>query len=143
MPWIVDGNNLGGAIDGARGARDRAAVWRRVFAWAGGRRRVVVVFDGAPEPDIPERLGSVEVRWAVGIAADEVVRRVVSRRPRDWRVVTDDRRLQEVCRDLGAKVVSARDWVGREQGESSDVAADKVDGTVDVDDWLQWFERQR
>jgi hypothetical protein len=139
MPWIIDGSNVGGVLAGAAGARDRALVWRTVFAWAGGRRQVVLVFDGAAEPAIPDRLGGVEVRWATGRAADEVVRRTVARKAREWRVVTDDRALREACRDLGAKVMGVREWLGPPRRAPTTLAEPKGEPDVDVDDWLAWF----
>jgi hypothetical protein len=143
MPWIIDGSNVGGVLAGAAGARDRALVWRTVLAWAGGRRRVVLVFDGAADPAIPERMGQVEVRWATGRSADDVVRRTVAKRPREWRVVTDDRALRAVCRDLGAKVVGVREWLGSPRPPGETPTGAKADPNVDVDDWLTWFRASK
>lgn len=139
MPWVIDGSNVGGVLAGAAGARDRALVWRTVFAWAGGRRRVVLVFDGAADPAIPDRLGQVEVLWATGRPADEVVRRTVAKRPREWRVVTDDRALRVACRDLGAKVIGVREWLGPPRAAPLGSPDTKGEPHVDVDDWLAWF----
>lgn len=144
MPWVFDGSNVGGVLGGARGARDRATVWQKVFAWARGRRRVVLVFDGAAEPGIPDRLGTVEVRWALAQSADEVVRRLVARRPREWHVVTNDRALREACRDLGASVLGVRDWLGTLEMTPANATEDneKADVPVDVAEWERWFERE-
>lgn len=139
MPWVIDGSNVGGVLAGAAGARDRALVWRTVFAWAGRRRRVVLVFDGAADAAIPDRLGQVEVLWATGRPADEVVRRTVAKRPREWRVVTDDRALRVACRDLGAKVIGVREWLGSPRTPPFGSPDTKGEPHVDVDDWLAWF----
>lgn len=149
MPWVIDGSNVGGVLArGREGTRDRMAVWRQVFAWAAGRRRVVLVFDGAPADEpIPAHSGRVEVRYAVGISADAAILRAISPRARDWHVVTDDRALAAQAREAGARVHGAFEWLAasaRPTGEDGAVRGKSGSGgPVDVDDWLDWFERHR
>lgn len=142
--WIVDGSNVGGALAGEQGARDRRAVWGLVSAWA-ARRRVVVVFDGPADLDLPTRLGGLEVRWSGRRSADQVILAAIRERPRSWRVVTDDRTLAAACRHLGAKVETARAWIAaatpRPANQAAGVEAKASDAPIDAEDWLAWFAR--
>ncbi len=115
---MIDGSNLGGATGGRRGARDAVAVVQRLQPWARGRReRLVVVFDGAPDPAVAKRYGALEVAWsgAGRSADDEIVRRLeASARgstAADWVVVTNDRELARRCREAGARVEGAAELV--------------------------------
>ncbi|HEX4954364.1 MAG TPA: NYN domain-containing protein [Thermoanaerobaculia bacterium] len=103
LSFLVDGSNLGGVAASRAGSRDAAAVLQRLLPWARMRAEVVVVFDGPPRPDVAERYGSVEVRFAGARSADEVILELVAARPRHWTVVTNDAALSRASRDLGAK----------------------------------------
>ena len=113
MSYLIDASNLGGALAGARGARDARAVLAFLAPWARGRGRVLVVFDGPERPEIARRYGPVEVRWSGARAADDVVVEIVTREPRGWTVVTGDRELARRCRDAGAQVEPAAALAGR------------------------------
>lgn len=101
MPWILDGNNLAGG-------RDRERVRRAALALARAERvRLVVFFDGAPPPGVPqiERLGAVEIRYVRN--ADQAIVELLGSRGQGWRVATDDRELAGRVRGTGATVVDA------------------------------------
>jgi hypothetical protein len=139
MPIAIDGSNLGGALGGRRGARDPQAVLARLLPWLRGRRgRVVLVFDGAPRPDVAARYGAVEVRWSGAEDADAVLLRLVSRGAADWWVATNDRALGARCRALGARVLSVAETLARARpkGPASKTGAD---GPVDVAFWERFF----
>ena len=104
MPWIVDGNNV------ARGG-DREAVRRAALAVARQERvRLVVFFDGRPPAgaDAVERLGAVEVRYAVD--ADAAILGLIGGGGTGWLVATDDRALADRARALGARAVPAAEF---------------------------------
>jgi hypothetical protein len=146
VPFIVDGSNLGGALAGAAGVRDRAAVVRRLLPWARRRSRVVVVFDGPREPAVAERYGALEVHFGGGVSADDVILRLLGPRAADWQVVTGDSALAAACRERGARVVSPARFLerleqaGRPEGEAG--PGSTADPTVDVEEWEAYFRRR-
>jgi predicted RNA-binding protein with PIN domain len=114
MPYLIDASNLGGVLDGARGARDAERIVAFLVDWARTRGRAVAVFDGVAQPRVAERYGALEVVWSgAGRAADEEIVRRAANRPRDWIVISDDRELRRRCRDLGARVETARAFAHR------------------------------
>lgn len=132
MPWLVDGNNLGGG-----GSREE--VRSAVLALAHRERiRIVLFFDGAPPPGVPEveRLGPVQVRYVPN--ADEGIVRFLGERGRGWTVATDDRQLSRRVRDTGAAAVSADAF--REKLSSTGGAGGRAPGgPVDVAGELEYF----
>jgi predicted RNA-binding protein with PIN domain len=113
VSYLIDGSNLGGVAGGARGARDAEAVVRWLLPWARSRARVILVFDGPPQPKIAQRYGSVEVRFAAPESGDALIERLLGRSGKGWTVVTEDAALARTCRDLGAKVLAASQLIVR------------------------------
>ena len=153
MPFLVDGSNLGGVTGGAPGSRDRAAVLALLLPWA-RRRRVTVVFDGPPDDHTATSYGNLEVRFAAGRPADQLILSLLGHRPRDWTVVSDDRDLLGECKARGAGVVTATDLAAQLVGArlareatrgaaAGRRAAMQREGPVDVADWEEWFRRGR
>jgi hypothetical protein len=151
MPYLVDGSNLGGVVGGAAGARDRPAVLGLLLPWA-RRRRVTVVFDGPPDPGLATSYGALELRFAVGRSADQLILGLLGRRPADWTVVSDDRDLLAACRGRGARVLLATELLARLAAGAGEIASAAVpaaraaprrEGPVDVADWEEWFRRGR
>lgn len=151
MPFLVDGSNLGGVTGGAPGSRDRAAVLALLLPWA-RRRRVTVVFDGPPDERTATSYGSLDVRFAGGRPADQVILALLGHRPRDWTVVSDDRDLLGECKARGARVTTASAFAeellaARHRREptrgaaAGRRAAAQREGPVDVADWEEWFRR--
>jgi predicted RNA-binding protein with PIN domain len=115
LPYLVDGNNVMGQRVGWH--RDRAGARRRLlgelarFARGEGTP-VAVVFDGAPDPAVPDDacVDGVHVYYAApGTDADTRITRLVaaaavSAKPT---VVTSDRRLAATVQALGARVIRA------------------------------------
>jgi predicted RNA-binding protein with PIN domain len=115
---VVDGNNVMGSRPDGWG-RDPAAAARRLVGQLGEWSErtvddVLVVFDGAPPPDMPapER---VEVRFARrrgrDTADDDIAALVgADREPGRLLVVTSDAELARRVREHGAQVAGAR-WL--------------------------------
>lgn len=138
MPRIVDGDNLLGAWPG----RKRSDAERRLLVHEAGRRaaqerrRIVLVFDGcSPTPYPP---GSDVLFSGAGKEADDVILSFL-RRQEDragWTVVTNDRRLADQSRWLGARIERCdlfRAWLGQTASEEKPGRPD------DVDYWLGVF----
>jgi predicted RNA-binding protein with PIN domain len=113
---VVDGNNvMGSRPDGWW--RDRAGAARRLVEqlgdWAARTDHdVLVVFDGAPVPSMPDR-ARVEVRFArrrgPDAADDDIVEIAAAAEPPPC-VVTSDAELARRVREHGAEVAGAR-WL--------------------------------
>ena len=145
LPYLIDGSNLGGALAGSRGARDRELVVEWVLAWSRAGRRAVVVFDGPEDPALARGYGRVALRFSGGRSADAVIRSLVERDPSRWIVVTDDRALRRAGREAGARVLRARELVRSASSDPPEPAAsgqEKPAGPVDVDDWLEFFSSE-
>lgn len=158
VAYLVDGNNVIGQTPGWH--RDKPGSRRRLlgelaaFA-AATRARVTVVFDGAPDADVPDGSAyrGVKVYYpGRGSDADSVIERLVAsaRDRRGITVVTSDRRLAAECRELGARTVRSGEF--RKQMAATAPSAGAGDpGEADapaegsVDDWFKYFgiERER
>lgn len=144
MPYLVDGSNLGGALAGAAGARDRGVVLRLLLDFARGGRRVVVVFDGPPDETLARAYGPLRVRFAGARPADEVILSLLGRRAGDWWVVSEDRALLAACRERGAHTLGAAELLARHGGDDSAATRQEKPepgAAVDVTDWEDWFRR--
>ncbi len=142
MPWIVDGDNLLGTWAGRKRSdpekRDLAREVRRLAARE--RRRVVLVYDGAPPPGTPE---GPDLRYAgAGRSADDVILETIRRDPdpRGWTVVTLDRSLADQARWLGASVERCEAFRARLQRDAS--ATEKPDSAGDVAEWERIFSER-
>jgi uncharacterized protein len=150
MAYIVDGNNVMGQTPGWH--LDKAKARRRVLEQIAEfarlkSARVTVVFDGEPDPAVPEgsRFKGVKVLYADrGSDADTRIIRLVESSPhsRGITVVTSDRRLALSVRSPGATVLRSGEF--RKQVELLLASAsEKDDGKeVEVDDvngWLRYF----
>ena len=113
MTYIVDGNNVMAQRVGWH--RDKAGARRRLLAELARFARsagvpVVVVFDGAPDPNVPDGadVEGVRVYYAArGSDADSRIRQLVegSLERRALLVVTSDQRLADDVRRYGAQVM--------------------------------------
>src|SRR5262245_4134948 len=132
--------------------RDKSGARRRLLAQLAEfaritRARVSVVFDGAPDREMPagSAFRGVKVEYADrGSDADAKIERLVesSKDPRGLTVVTSDRRLATMVRGRGATVIRAGDFstrledtLGRhpviDDGEQTDIG--------NVEDWFRYF----
>lgn len=141
MPIAIDGSNLGGVLGGRPGSRDPRGVLDALLPWLRTRQgRVVLVFDGAPRPDVAERYGAVEVRWSGARNADAMLVDLIRHQPAGWWVVTNDRALGRRCREAGARVLGVAEVLARARpraaGRHGRLAAE---APVDVAFWERFF----
>jgi predicted RNA-binding protein with PIN domain len=116
---LVDGNNvMGSRPDGWW--KDRAGAAKRLVEqlgdWAArSDRDVIVIFDGAPPPSMPQP-DRVEVRFASRRgpdSADDDIAELVATAEKPPFVVTSDADLARRVRDHGAEVAGARWLLGQ------------------------------
>jgi predicted RNA-binding protein with PIN domain len=150
MAYIVDGNNVMGQTPGwhrdKAGARKRLLEQLACFAKA-KRKRVTVVFDGAPDREFPEgsAFQGVKIVYArKGSNADARIVKIVesSANPKGLIVVTSDRQLAHLVRSAGAAV--SRSGQFRKQLEKIASSSTRTDdgAQIKVDDlngWLRYF----
>jgi hypothetical protein len=146
MPYLLDGNNLIGAVRGeARPSEsDRQALVAEIAErLRRTRARATIVFDG---PAGASSLGPLTVRGSGPGGADaEIVRAVAgARAPGEMVVVTADRDLSRRVRDAGGKACAPGDFFRRfgaavETPESRPAQP----GRVDVAEWMEWFGDER
>lgn len=150
MAYLIDGNNVMGQTPGWH--RDRAGSKRRLldllveFARI-RKKRVTVVFDGAPDPALPDGCSyrGVKVLYAErGSDADSRIERLVesSRDRRGMTVVTSDRRLALDVRSLGAAVIRSGEFrkLLDQTLEAGPLAEDEVQPEAgNVNEWLRYF----
>ena len=139
MPHVVDGDNLLGSWPGrTRSDAEKRQLVREIDALARRqRRRIVVVFDGAPPPGVSFGAG---VHFSgPGRTADAVILDLLKTQsdPRGWTIVTNDRPLADQGRWTGASIESTAAFRARLR---STAGAEKPEGSVDLDYWLDVFE---
>ena len=152
MSYLIDGNNVMGQRVGWH--RDKPRARRGLleelaqFA-AGGRARVAVVFDGAPDEHFADGSSykGVRVYYAArGSDADERIKALVeeSRERRTLVVVTSDRALAEYVRRCGAQVLRAGEFRRRMEAAEAERAAGRA--AVDAppieessERWMRYF----
>jgi predicted RNA-binding protein with PIN domain len=152
MSFLVDGNNVMGQTPGWHrdkpGARRRLLGELAAFA-ANTKTRVTVVFDGAPDAQVPDGSAFKGVRVYYpppGGDADSIIERLVgsSRDRRGITVVTSDRRLALDCRAAGAQVMRSGDFrkrmvaAGAGRG-SGDPGSLEQPSSGHLGDWLLYF----
>lgn len=127
--WIVDAYNVLGARPD-RWWRNRAAALAGLLddiaAWRPDDAQVVVMVDGWPSAEVPERAWrGVDVQYARRQGPDGADRAIVdlvreSGDPSDTTVVTSDSRLRSQVADLGAAVEGAGTFRARVDDGSAD-----------------------
>lgn len=149
MPYIVDGNNVMGQTPGWH--RDRANARRRLVEQLAEyarlkKARLTVVFDGAPDPLLPDSTAhrGVRVLYAErGSDADARIIRLVESSPdaRGITVVTSDNALAFTVHARGARVLRSGEF--RKQMAEAFAAPAAADGEQaevgNVNEWLRYF----
>lgn len=138
MPRLIDGDNLLGTWPGrSRSDADKRALVRELYQLTRReKRRIVVVFDGSPPPGVsygPDVLYSGPGRKADALILD-LLRGENDRR--GWSVVTNDRKLADQCRYLGARIEGVKPFRERLLPGG---AGEKPDTPGDIDFWLKQF----
>ena len=150
MAYLIDGNNVMAQTPGwhrdkskaRRGLLERLAAFARIK-----KTRITVVFDGAPDRELPEASAfrGVKILFAeLGSDADTRIIKCVeaARDRRGITVVTSDRNLQFRVRACGASVIRSGEF--RKQLEAVIANAPRLeDGEHfeidDVNQWLRYF----
>ncbi len=151
MPYLVDGNNVMAQTVGWH--RDKATARRRLIHalarfLAVHKVKLKVVFDGVPDDEFPEgiKFKSVHILYArPGSDADSRIKDLVrkSSYKRDMIVVSSDRELASYAKNQGSKVISSGQFRAMlEEAAKTAIPADKAGvGSVDVDEWLDFFKK--
>ncbi|HZG50889.1 MAG TPA: NYN domain-containing protein [Pyrinomonadaceae bacterium] len=152
MSYLVDGNNVMGQRVGWH--RDRVRARRELLAElarfaSGGRARVEVVFDGAPDENFADGSSykGVRVYYAErGSDADTRIKTLVesSRERRTLLVVTSDRALGEYVRRCGAQVLRAGEFRRRMEAVAEAKGAAQADADAppveeSTERWMRYF----
>ena len=122
MPYLIDGNNLIGhipSLDLKDQASRKLLVSRLQIFQEFKKTRVIVVFDGPPDPDISE--GSFkDTRFRVCFppfsqTADNVIEEIVCRQTdlRQFFVVSSDLEIKNFARSKGAKPLDCSEFIRR------------------------------
>jgi len=119
MAYLIDGNNLIGAVStlSLDDPDSRSALIGRLRNFQKVRNtRIILVFDGPPDPDLPfDRLRTM--RFSIhypdpGSSADSVIHRLIDRQTdrRRFFVVSTDREIRDHARKEGARVIRSEDF---------------------------------
>ena len=150
MAYIIDGNNVMGQTPGWHRdkSESRRALIESVAVFTQAKKaRVTLVFDGAPDPAVPEGVSvrGVRVLYAArGSDADTRIEHLVeaSPDPRGLTVITSDRHLAFAVRSRGAKVIRSghfrKQLDGALQRKSGAANGEHFD-LGDVNGWLRYF----
>jgi len=146
MPYLLDGNNLIGAV--RRTARpsdaDRTAFVAEIAErLRRTRARATIFFDG-PAGERPASLGSLSVRVPDRESADDAIVREVGKAavPSEVIVVTADRGLGARVRGAGGKVMAPSEFFDR-FGARPSPGPPEAASPVDVEDWMRYFGDER
>jgi predicted RNA-binding protein with PIN domain len=144
MPYWFDGNNLIGQ-SAARSRlrphlRQEFLSTLRAYYRAGGGR-FLVYFDGDDTTRIMPPAG-IRVRYSAPLSADEaIVRRLREiSRPQEVIVVSNDRELQNRCRNSRAKVLDWHEFTSKMRSRKMRQSRQRdQEEPVDVEDWMRYF----
>lgn len=153
MPYLIDGNNLLGLRSEIRlkdpGARSR--LLQRLAAFSRARRtKVIVVFDGEPEPGTggsEVHLGEMRVLYAGRKTdADTLILRLLEEAadPAGFVLVTSDRALGDRARHRRVRNVTASRKFQRALDELVPAGTGPAGPLTpdEVADWEAWFRRK-
>ncbi len=121
MPYMIDGHNLIGAHPGISldDPEDELQLVQALQAFAGRKGRSIwVYFDGA-DPASPKslRAGRVQARFVTPPrTADDAIcahLRRLKGEASNWTVVSSDREVSQIARQVGARVLSSQEFIQR------------------------------
>jgi len=156
MPTVIDGNNLIGSSPemslGDPNARRRMVQLLQHYQRS-RKGKLIVVFDGEPDPDLPGEKHSD--RFAVvfpkfGQTADDEIKSILNRYHdhRNVLLVSSDRELKSFARSKGAKTMNSIEFyfhlkkISREIDAKAE-SSKRIHTTItskEVDHWLKVFE---
>ena len=153
MPLLIDGHNLiahtpGLSLADPDDEADLVLLLRR-YTTAKRGRQAVVVFDRGVYGH-PQKLDGYGITCVFARspqdADEQIIRRLRSlKRPRDWTLVTSDRRVALVGRELGVKVVGSQEFarkLAEPAAPEAPHAEQKYDvrlSEAEVEEWLRIF----
>lgn len=151
MPYLIDGHNLIGRLDGVSlgDPRDEDKLIARLASFARlGNKRVTVVFDPAPHEVIGrlntrEQRGGIMVIWApAGRSADDVLREEITatKDRKGLIVVSSDAAVAGFARVSGVRALSSSDFARQLRGNREELAPEKPAEVGNVDEWLGVFK---
>lgn len=159
MAYLIDGNNFIGYSSPAD-LRDPRSRYRLVSKLQRFQRqkntRVIVVFDGNPDPNLSGekyRGGKFSVIFPFfDQNADEVIKKTISRQTdrRRFYVVSSDREIKNFARRKGAKPLTCEEFereLKRALKEHKESQADKKNvsppTSFEVDQWIKIFKDKK
>ena len=150
MPYLIDGNNLIGAIPiiDIRDSEAREKLSQLLFRYQKTKRNsIVVVYDGPPPDGSPSELymGRTRIIYAGPESdADNRIKSMVkeARSPDQWIVVSSDKQVFSYCQWAGAKVMRVMPFfedIKRTLESAGEEASNQEMRDEDVDEWLSYF----
>jgi predicted RNA-binding protein with PIN domain len=152
MHLLVDGHNLIGQIDGISLADpdDEAKLVALLRGYAARKRgrQVVVVFDRGVYGH-PQNLNGYGVACYFAKSPQDADTQLIRRiqtlsRPRDWALVSSDRRIARAAEERGVRVIGAREFATQlfaptPRAEPTPEKPDAPLSSAEVDEWLHLF----
>ena len=153
MPFLIDGHNVIGKLPDIEldDPHDEAKLVLKLRTWASRKRRkATVVFDGGLPGGYSQELsgGGLEVVFAA--RGHTIADRIIMERLRylpdapNWTVVSSDHEVLAAARRVGARTLTAQEFVERLEPtpriswqKPAEVSADEVS------EWLEIFEREK
>ena len=151
MPYLIDGNNLIGAIKelDTRDKTAREKLTQMLMQYNKVKRnKIKVVYDGPPPDGLlaETHFGPVSVRYAgPDYDADTVIKQLVdrSKSPESIIVVSNDKQVYSYCKWAGSKAMRVNqfydDLIKVLEKEGVDGRKFKELNKNEVDDWLDYF----
>ncbi len=150
MPFLIDGHNVIAALPDIdlEDPDDEAKLVVKLRAWSGRvRRKAIVIFDGGIAGGPSRVLSTPEVRVVFAAkyhsTADRIIKERLSSLPDapNWTVISSDREVLDNARMIGAKTLTAQDFVERLE-QSMEVEKEKPEGVsaAEVETWLEVFQ---
>lgn len=151
MPYLIDGNNLIGAIKelDIHDPAAREKMTEMLLKYHKVKRNTIkVVYDGPPPDGLlaETHFGSISVRYAgPDYDADTVIKQYVDRssRPESIIVVSNDKQVYSYCKWAGAKAMRVNEFYNDLakilEKEGMDPRKFKELSKNEVDDWIDYF----
>ena len=144
MPYWFDGNNLIG--QSAAVSRSRPQIRQEFLSslstyYKSGGGSFLVYFDGDDSTHTMPPAG-IRVRYSAPLSADKAIIRRLHEisRPGEVIVVSNDRELQNLCRNTGAKVMNWQQFSSKMQTRKTKHPVGKnLQQPVDVEEWMEYF----
>ena len=150
MPYLIDGNNVIGAIPiidiRDSGAREKLSQLLSRYQKAKGNS-IVAVYDGPPPDGSPGELhmGRLKIIYAGPKSdADTRIKNMIreARSPGQWIVVSSDKQVFSYCQWAGAKTMRVMPFY-EDVKRTLESAGEEIGGQAmhseDVEDWLSYF----